>query len=293
MHAEKIVECLWAALKCGVPVVGFNDSGGARIQEGVESLSGYGKIFYHNVLLSGVVPQISVIAGPCAGGAAYSPALTDFIIMVDRTAHMFIAGPEVIRAATGEVIDEDDLGGAAAHAAISGNIHLVARDDARGGAARQGAAVLPARRTTSRRRRTCPSTRPVIDDERPGLGDPDEDPRQAYDVKDVITRLVDPGELPRDPADLRAQPRGRLRPHGRHGGRHRRQPADGAGRRPRHQRLRQGGALHPHLQRLQRPADHAGRRARLPARRRPGARRHHPPRRRRCSSPTRRSRCPR
>jgi len=92
MHAEKIVECMWAALKCGAPVVGFNDSGGARIQEGVDSLSGYGKIFYHNVLLSGVAPQISVVAGPCAGGAAYSPALTDFIIMVDRTAHMFIAG---------------------------------------------------------------------------------------------------------------------------------------------------------------------------------------------------------
>ena len=129
LHAAKIVECMNTALKCGVPVVGFNDGGGARIQEGVEALSGYGRIFFHNTLLSGVVPQISVIAGPCAGGAAYSPALTDFIIMVERTATMFIAGPDVIAAATGETISEQDLGGATVHAATSGNIHFVARDD--------------------------------------------------------------------------------------------------------------------------------------------------------------------
>ena len=101
LHAAKICECLRGALRTGLPVVGFNDSGGARIQEGVEALSGYGQIFYTNTLLSGVVPQISVIAGPCAGGAAYSPALTDFIVMVEESAKMFIAGPDVIRAATG------------------------------------------------------------------------------------------------------------------------------------------------------------------------------------------------
>jgi acetyl-CoA carboxylase carboxyltransferase component len=121
LHAAKIVEGMRTALKCGMPMIGFNDSGGARIQEGVEALSGYGQIFYHNTLLSGVVPQISVIAGPCAGGAAYSPALTDFVIQVERTSHMFIAGPEVIRAATGEVISEEELGGARAHASIAGN----------------------------------------------------------------------------------------------------------------------------------------------------------------------------
>ena len=112
-----------------MPVVGFNDGGGARIQEGVNALSAYGRIFYHNTLLSGVVPQISVVAGPCAGGAAYSPALTDFIIMVENTAHMFIAGPEVIRAATGEVISEEDLGGARAHATIAGNVQFMAADE--------------------------------------------------------------------------------------------------------------------------------------------------------------------
>ena len=193
MHAEKIVECLWAALKCGAPVVGFNDSGGARIQEGVESLSGYGKIFYHNVLLSGVAPQISVIAGPCAGGAAYSPALTDFIIMVDRTAHMFIAGPEVIRAATGEEIDEDALGGAAAHAAISGNIHLVARDDAEAvQLVKTLLSYLPGNNLEGPP--DLPFSDPVIDDEGLDSVIPDE-ARKAYDVKDVINRIVDPASF--------------------------------------------------------------------------------------------------
>jgi acetyl-CoA carboxylase carboxyltransferase component len=193
MHAEKVVECMWGALHCGMPVVGFNDSGGARIQEGVESLSGYGKIFYHNVLLSGVVPQISVIAGPCAGGAAYSPALTDFLIMVDRTASMFIAGPEVIRAATGETISEEALGGAATHAAISGNIHFVARDDAH--AVELVKAVLSY--LPQNNLEMPPDLRfeqPVSDDEALDWVIP-EDPRQAYDVKDVVTRLVDPGSL--------------------------------------------------------------------------------------------------
>ncbi|PKN43427.1 MAG: hypothetical protein CVU63_12325, partial [Deltaproteobacteria bacterium HGW-Deltaproteobacteria-20] len=123
-HAQKIVELCQRALRIGAPVVGFNDSGGARIQEGVHSLSGYGKVFYFNTMLSGVVPQISVVAGPCAGGAAYSPALTDFVIMVDQTAHMFITGPTVIRAVTGEDISEEALGGAQVHASVSGNVHL-------------------------------------------------------------------------------------------------------------------------------------------------------------------------
>ena len=102
MHATKICDLMDYAMKAGMPVVGFNDSGGARIQEGVESLSGYGRVFFHNVLLSGVVPQVAVISGPCAGGAAYSPALTDFLIMTKNTANMFICGPDVIKAATGQ-----------------------------------------------------------------------------------------------------------------------------------------------------------------------------------------------
>ncbi len=193
LHAAKIVECLRTALKCGVPVVGFNDGGGARIQEGVEALSGYGQIFFHNTLLSGVVPQISVIAGPCAGGAAYSPALTDFLIMVEGTAHMFIAGPEVIRAATGEEITEEALGGAASHAAVAGNVHLTARDD------REAVALvklllsyLPQNNLES------PPDRPFEDpvgDDREIEDVVPEDPRRAYDVHDVLARLLDPGSF--------------------------------------------------------------------------------------------------
>ena len=189
LHAKKIVECLDTALKCGIPVVGFNDGGGARIQEGVEALSGYGQIFYHNTLLSGVVPQISVIAGPCAGGAAYSPALTDFIIMVDGTSHMFIAGPEVIKAATGETISEDALGGAMAHAATAGNIHFVARSEREAVAlVKTLLSYLPLNNLETPP--DSPFADPVVDDAElddllPG------DPRQAYDVREVITRLVD------------------------------------------------------------------------------------------------------
>lgn len=129
MHAKKIVNLMDHAIKAGMPIVGFMDSGGARIQEGVESLSGYAQVFYHNVLASGVVPQIAVIAGPCAGGAAYSPALTDFQIMIKGQANMFICGPDVIKAATGQTCTMDEVGSAAAHATISGNIHFVAEND--------------------------------------------------------------------------------------------------------------------------------------------------------------------
>ena len=119
-----------SAAKLGIPLVAFKDSGGARIQEGVDSLSGYGQVFYRNVLLSGVVPQIAVICGPCAGGAAYSPALMDFIIMTKTNAHMFITGPEVIKAVTGKTVTMDDVGSAAMHASVSGNVHFIADNDA-------------------------------------------------------------------------------------------------------------------------------------------------------------------
>jgi propionyl-CoA carboxylase beta chain len=130
IHATKITNLMNYAAEAGIPVVGFNDSGGARIQEGVESLSGYGDVFYHNVLLSGVVPQIAVITGPCAGGAAYSPALTDFIIMVRGSANMFICGPDVIEAVTGQKTTMADIGSAEAHAQISGNVHFIAENEA-------------------------------------------------------------------------------------------------------------------------------------------------------------------
>lgn len=119
MHAAKIVKAQQMAMKVGAPLIGINDSGGARIQEGVDALSGYGKIFYNNTIASGVIPQISVIMGPCAGGAVYSPAITDFIFMVKNTSKMFITGPNVIETVTGEKVSAEDLGGAMTHNSIS------------------------------------------------------------------------------------------------------------------------------------------------------------------------------
>ena len=129
MHSQKICDMMESAANIGVPVVAINDSGGARIQEGVYSLSGYGKVFYKNVELSGLVPQIAIIAGPCAGGAAYSPALMDFLIMTRKGAQMFICGPDVIKAATGQEAPIELFGTADAHASVSGNIHFIAEDD--------------------------------------------------------------------------------------------------------------------------------------------------------------------
>src|SRR5512135_1151811 len=128
-HAQKIVLLMKFALKNGLPLVAFKDSGGARVQEGVDALSGYGDVFYMNVMLSGVVPQIAVVLGPCAGGAAYSPALMDFIIMTRSNAYMFITGPEVIKAVTGRATSMDEVGSAVMHASVSGNVHFLADDD--------------------------------------------------------------------------------------------------------------------------------------------------------------------
>ena len=129
MHARKMVKAMRFASRMGIPLVAFKDSGGARIQEGVDALSGYGEVFYQNVLLSGVVPQIAVILGPCAGGASYSPALMDFIIMTRHNAHMFITGPDVIKAVTGRSTTMDEVGSATMHASVSGNAHFVVEDD--------------------------------------------------------------------------------------------------------------------------------------------------------------------
>jgi len=194
MHAQKIVTIMMDALKCGAPVVGFNDSGGARIQEGVDSLSGYGKIFYANTLLSGVVPQISIIAGPCAGGAAYSPALTDFIIMVKGISQMFIAGPSVIKAATGETVSPEELGGAMTHATTSGNIHFVAENDLDAiQIAKRLLSFLPSNNLQD------PPSIPIEDlvvEPDDAMNDlvPD-DPRAPYDMHTVISHLVDRGDF--------------------------------------------------------------------------------------------------
>ncbi len=128
-HGMKIAALLDMARQNGAPVIGLNDSGGARIQEGVEALAGYGQIFFRNVQSSGVVPQISVIMGPCAGGAVYSPAITDFVFMVEKTAHMFITGPEVVKAVTHQEVSFDQLGGAAIHREQSGVAHFTAPDE--------------------------------------------------------------------------------------------------------------------------------------------------------------------
>lgn len=129
MHAAKIVKVQEMAVKMGAPLVGLNDSGGAKIQEAVDALSGYGRIFFQNVKASGVVPQISAIMGPCAGGAVYSPALTDFIFMVDQSSQMFITGPQVIKSVTGEEVTSEQLGGAFTHNSVSGNAHFMASND--------------------------------------------------------------------------------------------------------------------------------------------------------------------
>lgn len=126
MHAKKITKIMDHAMKLKVPIIGINDSGGARIQEGVNALAGYGEIFYRNTLASGVIPQISVILGPCAGGAVYSPALTDFVFVVDKISKMFITGPEVIKSVLGEEISQEELGGARVHAETNGNAHFFA-----------------------------------------------------------------------------------------------------------------------------------------------------------------------
>ena len=191
-HAMKIVEVMRYAKKVGIPLVAFKDSGGARIQEGVDALSGYGRVFYNNVLLSGIVPQIAVIAGPCAGGAAYSPALMDFIIMTEQHARMFITGPEVIKAVTGRATSMEEIGSAAVHATVSGNVHLVARDDEHAIAlVRELLGYLPANNTGD------PPHRLPVDIS----SEPDErmtslipiDPADPLDVRAVIDRLLDPG----------------------------------------------------------------------------------------------------
>ncbi|MCL2483725.1 MAG: acyl-CoA carboxylase subunit beta, partial [Propionibacteriaceae bacterium] len=187
-HSIKVVAMMEAALQNGNPFVFINDSGGARVQEGIDSLSGYGKVFYANVKLSGVVPQISVICGPCAGGAAYSPALTDFVIQT-RKAYMFITGPSVIKQVTGEDVTQDALGGAMAHMQKSGVIHFVANDDEE--------ALLMAQKLLSFLPQNNAEDPPIVD---PDMNvEPDESlrdivPLQAtkgYDVRDVIRRLVD------------------------------------------------------------------------------------------------------
>jgi propionyl-CoA carboxylase beta chain len=193
-YAQKICKVMDAAMKVGAPVIGLNDSGGARIQEGVESLAGYADIFLRNTLASGTIPQISAVLGPCAGGAVYSPAITDFILMVEGTSYMFITGPDVIKAVTHEEVTKEDLGGASAHAEKSGVAHLTARDD----------------RTCIAQVRELLSYIPSNNVEDPPFRDTGDPPsrevpeldgmiplesNKPYDVKDVVRAVVDGGQL--------------------------------------------------------------------------------------------------
>ncbi|MDC7227060.1 MAG: acyl-CoA carboxylase subunit beta [Spirochaetales bacterium] len=193
MHAEKIAEAQNLALKTGSPFIQVNDSGGARIQEGILSLNGYAKIFKNNTLSSGVIPQFSVILGPCAGGAVYSPAITDFIFMVDGKSHMYITGPDVIKAVTGEIISHEDLGGASAHCAKSGNAHF--RFETEEDCYYFIRALMdylpsnnqeqpPVTDTGDNPDRTS-NVMPIIPDE----------PKKPYDVRDIIDEVFDRGSF--------------------------------------------------------------------------------------------------
>ena len=192
---KKIQQAMDAALKTGDPFVMINDSGGARIQEGVDALDSYGGIFYRNVLLSGVVPQISIIAGPCAGGAAYSPALTDFIIQIRNEGQLYITGPLVIKQVTGEEITAEQLGGVESHAYYSGVVHFIAEDDEDAiNIARRLLSFLPSNNTED------PPYSPQLHEELVG---PDEemndivpdDPKEPYDMHEVILRMLDGGDF--------------------------------------------------------------------------------------------------
>jgi len=189
-NADKVVKVMDMALTTGAPIIGLNDSGGARIQEGVESLAGYADIFYRNVMASGVVPQISAIFGPCAGGAVYSPAMTDFILMVRDTSYMFVTGPEVIKTVTHEEVTMNDLGGAMTHNTRSGVAHFVADNDEQVlMMIRELMSFLPSNNMED------PPTQPCTDD----IMRQDEklqhivpvDPNKPYDMKELITTVID------------------------------------------------------------------------------------------------------
>ncbi len=201
-HAEKICRVMDLAMQNGAPLIGLNDSGGARIQEGVVSLGGYADIFYRNVQASGVIPQLSGILGPCAGGAVYSPALTDFIFMAEGSSYMFVTGPNVVKTVTHEEVTSEELGGAKAHASKSGVTHFTAPNEA--------AVIQQIKRVLSYLPSNCEDLPPAVDytpgsEERPGLNDlVPANAQQPYDIREAIEGTVDAGsfcEVQRDYAE--------------------------------------------------------------------------------------------
>ena len=289
-NAAKIVKIMDLAMKMGAPVVGLNDSGGARIQEGVLSLGGYADIFLRNTLASGVIPQISAIMGPCAGGAVYSPAITDFIVMVEGTSYMFVTGPDVLRTVTHEEVTKEELGGARTHNETSGVAHFAVPDDREclllirellgylpSQQPRRAAAASDLRSGRSRRRGARPAGAGVA---QPAL-------RHARPRARGRRRR----RVPRGPPPVRAEHHRRLRAPRRPQRRHRRQPAGASRRHARHRRLGEGGALRALLRRLQHPAGHVRGRPRLPARARGRSTAASSGTARSCSTPSPRRRC--
>lgn len=194
-HAQKMVKVMEMAKRVGAPVIGLNDSGGARIQEGVDSLAGYADVFQSNVDASGVIPQISVIMGPCAGGAVYSPAMTDFIFMVEESSYMFVTGPEVVKTVTNEEVTKEDLGGSKVHTSKSGVAHGEFPNDVAALRAMRrlldflpssnDKSTLPVNECTDPADRLVPQVGRLVPD----------DPNTPYDMKDVIRQIVDHGDL--------------------------------------------------------------------------------------------------
>ncbi len=192
-NAEKICKVMDLAVQNGAPIIGLNDSGGARIQEGVVSLAGYSKVFLRNTRASGVVPQISAILGPCAGGAVYSPAITDFIFMTEKTSYLFVTGPDVIRTVTHEEVTKEDLGGSRTHASVSGVAHFVRKnDEAVLAGIRQLLSFLPSNNLDD-----APRAQPADPGEPKGESDLDgfipEEPNRAYDMAELVRRIADAG----------------------------------------------------------------------------------------------------
>ena len=192
-NAEKICKVMDLAVQNGAPIIGLNDSGGARIQEGVVSLAGYSKVFLRNTRASGVVPQISAILGPCAGGAVYSPAITDFVFMTEKTSYLFVTGPDVIKTVTHEEVTKEDLGGARTHSGVSGVAHFVRRDDAAVlSAIRELLSYIPSNNLDDPPRR---------DPREPGAGANElnrfipEEPDKPYDMGELVRRVADGGEF--------------------------------------------------------------------------------------------------
>ncbi len=260
--AQKICKVMDLAMKMGAPVIGLNDSGGARIQEGINALAGYAEIFERNILASGVVPQISAILGPCAGGAVYSPALTDFTIMTKGISYMFLTGPTVVKTVTGEDVSQEQLGGASVHSTKSGVTHFAAEDGEEAlRIIRQLLSYIPQNNLEETPLQECNDPIDRLADELNTII-PDS-AKRSYDIYDVIRAIVDNGEF------LEVQ----------RGSRRSGQPAQSSCRCARLQCFTQGCTLRSLLRRIQYPSRYARRRAGIPSRNRPGVQRCHPPRR--------------